>query len=163
MENLNVLKVGEKSGDIYITPLFKGASVSAGDRKQDYQSKETIFVFIHQLVMKLHGFQKIKSACLETTEVPRLSLSLAHGTAPPNGRSRPWHIDQDLFLTPGWLLFRQKNHIFTKWFLLSAPPEDWGASKLTPGAKRLYTFVISFVLHLFFRWRCILGTDFIQR
>lgn len=63
--------------------------MSAGDRKQDYQSKETIFVFIHHLVMKLHGFQKIKSACLETTEVPRLSLSLAHGAAPPNGRSRP--------------------------------------------------------------------------
>lgn len=39
MENLNVVKVGEKSGDIYITLLFKGGSVSAGDRKQDSQGK----------------------------------------------------------------------------------------------------------------------------
>lgn len=88
MANLNVLKEGEKCADIYITLLFKGGSVSAGVRKQDYQSKENYFR-IHPSSCDEASWNPEKAACLETTEVPRLPLSLAHGTAPPNGLSRP--------------------------------------------------------------------------
>lgn len=106
------------------------------------KAKKTIFVFTHQRVMKLHGIQKIKSASFGNNRSPKTAAAPASWNSAPQ-RPEP-RMAYGAFLGGS---FSDKRITFSR---IQSFSVNWGASKLTSGAKRLYTFVISIFLHRFF-------------